>query len=54
MPKSIKKISKSGEGLVVFLTKEIRELNWADYDYVTVDIEGEGRGAKIVLRRLDV
>ncbi|MBI5046345.1 hypothetical protein HZC07_01290 [Candidatus Micrarchaeota archaeon] len=52
--KSIKKISKSGEGLVVFITQECKKLHWTNSDYVSVQIEGEGREAKLIMKRIEV
>lgn len=52
--KSIKKVSKVGEGLAVFITQEARKLNWTNDDYVSILIEGEGRNAKLILKRIEI
>lgn len=51
-PKTIKKLSKVGEGTAVFVTQEIKKLNWKQGDYVSVEILGEGKDSKIVMKRI--
>ena len=50
-PKAVKKLSKVGEGTVVFLTTEIGLLGWKQGDYVSVEVIDDGAG-KIILRRV--
>jgi hypothetical protein len=52
--KTVKKVSKVGEGLVVFITQEAKSLGWTNSDYVSVAIEGEGRQGRLVLKRIEV
>ena len=52
--KRVKKVSKVGQGLVVFLTQEARILGWTDKDYVSVTVEGEGKQGRLILKRIEV
>lgn len=47
-PKSIKKLSKVGEGTAVFLSQEIAELGWKQGEYVSVEIDKD----QIILRKV--
>ncbi len=50
--KSVKKLSKVGEGIAVFLSQEAKILGWKQGEYVSVEILDEGRDKKVVLRRI--
>lgn len=52
--KKVKKVSKVGEGLVIFVTQEARLLGWTNSDYVSVQIDGEGKDAKLIIRKIDI
>lgn len=52
--KKVKKVSKVGEGLVIFVTQEARVLGWTNSDYVSVQIDGEGKEAKLIIRKIDI
>lgn len=52
--KSVKKISKVGQGFAVFVTQECREIGWTDKDYVSVEIQGTGKETKLILKRIEV
>ncbi len=49
--KSVKKLSKVGEGTAVFLSQEIRRLGWKQGEYVSVEVPDDER---IVIRRIRV
>lgn len=51
-PRSIKKLSKVGEGTAVFITQEIKKLAWKQGEYVSVEILDDGKDAKIILRKV--
>lgn len=48
--KRIKKISKAGEGKILFITPECKELGWDYGDYFSVSIEGD----KLVLKKVKI
>jgi len=50
LTKRIKKVCKVGQGLVVFLTQEAKELEWTNKDYVSVFIEGD----TLVLKKVKI
>jgi len=52
--KSIKKLSKLGEGTAVFLTQEIKKLGWKRGEYVSVEILDDNREQKIILRLIKI
>lgn len=52
--KSIKKLSKLGEGTAVFLTQEIKRLGWKQGDYVSVETVDDDREQKLVLRKIKI
>lgn len=50
--KSIKKLSKVGEGVAVFLSQEVKKLGWAQGEYVSVEAVDDGREQKLILKRI--
>jgi len=50
--KTIKKLSKVGEGVAVFLTQEVKKLGWKQGEYVSVEMLDDARDEKLVLRRI--
>lgn len=51
---AIKKIVRSGKGLVVFITTEARKLNMNEGDYITVFVGEDSKGKIITLRKLEM
>ena len=52
--KSVKKLSKVGEGTAVFLSQEIKKLGWKQGEYVSAEAVDDGREQKIVLRKIKI
>jgi len=52
--KTVKKLSKVGEGTAVFLTQETKKLAWKQGEYVSVEVSEESKDSKIILRRIKV
>jgi len=50
--KSVKKLSKVGEGIAVFLSQEAKKLEWKQGEYVSVETTDDGREQKITLRKI--
>ncbi len=53
-PKTVKKLSKVGEGIAVFLTQEAHALQWKQGEYVAVEVDKDARDERIILRRIKV
>jgi len=49
--KSIKKLSKVGQGVAVFLTQETKHLGWKLGEYVVVEVEEE-KEQRIILKKV--
>ena len=50
--KSVKKVSKVGEGFVVFITGEAKALGWTNKDYVSVEIDEKEK--RLILKRIEI
>jgi len=54
VPKTIKKLSKVGQGIAVFLSQEAKKLGWKQGEYVSVEAVDDARDQKIVLRKIKI
>ena len=52
--KSVKKLSKVGEGIAVFLSQEARKLGWKQGEYVSVEAVDDGKEQKLILKRIRI
>lgn len=52
--RTVKKLSKVGEGTAVFLSQEVRRLGWKQGEYVSVEVTDDKKEQRITLRRIKI